>query len=88
MYMYVEIDSVEVVFFTIFTLFFSLICICECVILCVFTFGVPCCDVRDDFLMRTMFGSSLPPVVCRMSRVLFTLFVCVLKLLYMITTFY
>ena len=25
--------------------------------------------------MKTMFGSSLPPVVCRRTRVLFTLFV-------------
>jgi hypothetical protein len=26
---------------------------------------VPCCDVRDDFLIKRMFGSSLPQVVCR-----------------------
>jgi hypothetical protein len=26
---------------------------------------VPCCDVRDDFLIKTMFGSSLPLVVCK-----------------------
>jgi hypothetical protein len=31
-------------------------------LLCVFTFCVPCCDVRYDF--RIKFGSSLPPVVC------------------------
>ena len=35
------------------------------VILCVFTFCVPCCDVRYDFRIKTMFGSSLPPIVCR-----------------------
>ena len=30
----------------------------------VLTFLVHCCDVRYDFI-KTMFGSSLPPVVCR-----------------------
>jgi len=37
------------------------------------TFWVPCCDVRYDFRIKTMFGSSLPPVVCRRAHVLFTL---------------
>jgi len=41
------------------------------------TFWVPCCDVRYDFRIKTMFGSSLPPVVCRRAHVLFTLFVFV-----------
>ena len=41
----------------------------------VFTFRVSCCNVCYDFLIKTMFGSSLPPVVCRRVRVLFTLFV-------------
>ena len=45
------------------------------VILCVIRFWVPCCDVRYDFRIKTMFGSSLPPVVCRRAHVLFTLFV-------------
>jgi hypothetical protein len=40
------------------------------VLLCVFTFWVPCCDVQ----IKTMFGSSLPPDVCRRTHVLFTLF--------------
>jgi hypothetical protein len=44
------------------------------VLLCVFTFWVPCCDVRYDFRIKIMFGSSLPAVVCRKARVLFTLF--------------
>jgi hypothetical protein len=35
----------------------------------------PCWDVRYDIHMKTMFGSSLPPVVCSRARVLFTLFV-------------
>jgi hypothetical protein len=43
------------------------------VLLCVFTFWVPCCDVRYDFCTKTMFGSSLPPVVCKMAYVFFTL---------------
>jgi hypothetical protein len=33
------------------------------VILCVFTFWVPCCDVSYDFHIKTMFGFSLPPFV-------------------------
>jgi hypothetical protein len=42
------------------------------VLLCVFTFWVPCCDVRYDFHIQTMFYSSLPPVVCRRAHVLYT----------------
>ena len=47
----------------------------------VFLFFVPCCDVRFDFRIKTVFDSSLPPVVtCRRACVLVTsfLFVCVL----------
>ena len=33
------------------------------VLLCVLTFWVSCYDVRYDFRIKTMFGSSLPPVV-------------------------
>ena len=36
-------------------------------LLCVFMFWVPTCDVRYDFSMKTMFGSSLSPVVSSMS---------------------
>jgi hypothetical protein len=32
-------------------------------LLCVFAFLVPCCDVRYDFRIKTMFCSSLLPVV-------------------------
>ena len=49
-----------------FSLFFCV------VLLCVFTFSVPCCNIRCDFLINMMFGSSLPPVVCRSALVLFT----------------
>ena len=35
--------------------------ICTCLILlCVFTLWVPCCDVRYDIRIKTMFGSSFP----------------------------
>jgi hypothetical protein len=34
------------------------------ILLCVFTFWVPCCDVRYDLRIRIRFSSSLPPVVC------------------------
>ena len=47
------------------------------VLLCVFMFWVPCCDVRYDFRFKTMFGSSLLPVVHRSALVLFLLFVFV-----------
>jgi hypothetical protein len=56
---------------------FSFLC---CPKLCVLTFWVPCCDVRYDFHIETMFGSSLPPAVCRRSHVLFTLLVFVFTL--------
>jgi len=46
-----------------------------CVLSYVLTFLVHCCDVRYDFRIKTMFGSSLPPVVCRRADVLFMLFV-------------
>ena len=42
------------------------------VLLCVFTFSVPYCDISYDFPINMMFGSSLPPVVCRSALVLFT----------------
>jgi hypothetical protein len=45
------------------------------VLLCVVTFRVPRCDVRCDFRIKSMFSSSLPPIVCRGANVLFTLFV-------------
>jgi len=41
----------------------------------VVAFPAPCSDVHCDFHIKTMFGSSLPPVVCRGFYVLFTLFV-------------
>jgi hypothetical protein len=41
---------------------------------------IPCCDVRYDFRMNTMFGSCLPPVVYMKTRVLFPLFVFVYAL--------
>ena len=43
-------------------LIFSVFCV---VLLCVFTLLVPCCYVRYDFRIKTMFGSSFPSVVCR-----------------------
>jgi hypothetical protein len=39
------------------------------ILLCAFTFWVPCCDFRYDIRIKTMFGSSLPPVVCRRAHV-------------------
>jgi hypothetical protein len=50
------------------------------VLLCVLTFWVTYCDIRSDVCINTMFCSSLPPVICRMVHVLFTLFVFVCML--------
>ena len=47
------------------------------VLLCVFTFWVPCYDVRYDFRIKIMFGSSLTPVVWRRACVIDSLFVFV-----------
>jgi len=47
------------------------------VLLCVFTFWVPCCDARYDFHINTMFGSSLPPVVCARILLALIVFACV-----------
>jgi hypothetical protein len=49
--------------------FFNVFVIC--------TWGVYFSSVRYDFRIKRMFGSSLPPVVCRKTHVLFTLFVFV-----------
>jgi len=62
--------------------FFVFVCVKWCTnlfffVLYVFTFLVPCCDVRHDFSIKTMSGSSLPPIVCMRARVLFMLFVFV-----------
>jgi hypothetical protein len=51
------------------------------VLLCVFTFWVPCfCDVRYHFRIKTMFGSSLLPVVCRRAHAWITFFVSFLRI--------
>jgi len=58
---------------------FFIVCVVQ---LCVYTFLVPCCDFCYDFRKKTktktktkqaktMFNSSLPPVVCRRDHVLF-----------------
>jgi hypothetical protein len=39
------------------------------------TLFVPGCAVCYDFRIRTMFGSSLPPAVCRRAHILFMFFV-------------
>ena len=50
----------------------------------------PCCDIRYDFQIKGMFGSSLHPGVCRRVHFLFTLFVfaCALWSLTHIVFFY
>ena len=51
------------------------------VLLCVFMFRVPCCNVLYDFRIKTMFGSSLLSIVCRRVHYLFTLFGACLRIL-------
>jgi hypothetical protein len=48
----------------------------SCSIMCRYVLS-SCCDVRYDFRIKTMFGSSSPPVVCRRAYILSTLFVFV-----------
>jgi hypothetical protein len=43
-------------------LIFLVVCVVQ---LCVFTFSVPCCEVRYDFRIKTMIGSSLRAIVCK-----------------------
>ena len=45
-------------------------------VLSCYALWVPCCDVRYDICMKTMFGSCLPPIVCRRVHVLYTSFFC------------
>ena len=45
------------------------------VLLCVFTFWIPCWDVRCDFHIKAMVVSSVPSVVCRRPHVLFRMLV-------------
>jgi hypothetical protein len=45
-------------------------------LLCVFALCVRCCDVRCDFQIIMIFGSSLPPVVCRFVLFMLFVFVC------------
>ena len=45
------------------------------VLLCVFAFLIPCFDVSYDFNIKTMYGMSFSPAVCRRARVLFFIYV-------------
>ena len=65
------------VYFYIISLLLNLLVFFCVVLLSVLMFWVPWCDVRYDFRMKTVFDSSLPPVVCKRAHVLFTLFVFV-----------
>ena len=40
------------------------------------TFRVPCCYVRYDFRLKTMFGLSLPLVVCKARLVSYLRYLC------------
>jgi hypothetical protein len=51
---------------------FSFLC---CPIMCFYVLSSVFCDVRYDFRIQMVFGSSLPPVVCRRAQILFARFV-------------
>ena len=50
---------------------FSFLC---CPIMCFYVLSSVFCDVRYDFRIQMVFGSSLPPVVCRRDQILFARF--------------
>ena len=50
------------------------------VLLCVFTFLVPCCDVSYNVRIKTMVGSSLPLVACKRNHVLLCFFFVCLRI--------
>ena len=52
-------------------LIFSAFCV---VIVCAFIYWVPCCDIRYDFHIETMFVSSLSPIGGLMSYVCYSCF--------------
>jgi hypothetical protein len=64
----------KIAFFLVGSVLLIVLVVCV-VLLCVLALGVPCCDVRYDFCIQTMLGSSSPPVICRKAHVLFTSFV-------------
>jgi len=55
---------------------FSCLSVFRVALLCVFMFWDPCCTVRYDFLIKTMFGSSLHPVVFEGTCLICVIFVC------------
>ena len=57
------IPRASTIFFVVSVLLVFLLFVCV-VQLCVFMFWVPNCDVRYDFRIKTIFGSSLLPFLC------------------------
>ena len=60
--------------------------VCCAVMLCVFTFWVPCCFVPYVFHIQNIFGWSLPPVVWRRSSCLIYI-ICVCSPIVMCNTY-
>ena len=54
-------------------LIFLVLCV---VLLCVFTFVGPCCDIHYNFRIKTMFGSSLPSAVLYEGSSLYLRYLC------------
>ena len=49
--------------------------VCLVVLLCVFTYLVPCCNIHHDFHTKAMFRSS--PIFCGRAHIIYILFVFV-----------
>ena len=60
-------------YFTCISVLIIFLVLC-CSIMCLYVLS-SYCDIRYDFRIKTMFGSSLAPIVCRRDHVLLTLFV-------------
>ena len=59
-------------------MFYCVVCFCLRVVVSnILSYMIPCCDVRYDLRIEAMFGSSLPPFVCRLCPVLYMIFVFV-----------
>jgi hypothetical protein len=63
-----------VYFYIVFILQYQKINYNSQILLCVFKLLVPLFVVHYDFRIKTVFGSTLPPVVCRRAHVLFRMF--------------
>ena len=70
---YLALNTMKVILIGSVLLIFLVFCV---VLLCIFTCWVPCCDVRFDIRINTLFGSFLTPVVYRKVRMSYFRYLC------------